>query len=55
MFQNDNNRQTLMKRVQMYEFALVEAGMFLDTHPQDREALKYHQKYSKLRAEAKAE
>ena len=45
MAQN-STRQTLMKRVQMYEFALVEANLFLDSHPDDQEALKYYSKYA---------
>ncbi len=49
-----NTRQTLMKKVQMYEFALVEANLFLDTHPQDKDALQYYNKYAKLLQEAKA-
>lgn len=53
MAQN-SNRQTLMKRVQMYEFALVEANLFLDSHPDDQEALKYYSKYAGLLQEAKA-
>ncbi len=55
MLQNNGTRQSLMKRVQMYEFALVEAGLFLDTHPNDQQALQYHSKYSKLLQDAKAE
>ena len=47
MAQN-STRQTLMKRVQMYEFALVEANLFLDSHPDDQEALKYYSKYAGL-------
>lgn len=53
MAQN-STRQTLMKRVQMYEFALVEANLFLDSHPDDQEALKYYSKYAGLLQEAKA-
>lgn len=38
----------------MYEFALVEANLFLDSHPDDQEALKYYSKYAGLLQEAKA-
>ncbi len=34
---NDN---TLMKEVQMAQFSLVETNLYLDTHPDDTEALK---------------
>jgi spore coat protein JB len=54
MAQN-SGRQTLLRRVQMYEFAVVEAGMFLDSHPENQQALNYHNKYSQLLRDAKAE
>jgi len=50
----DKMRRTLLDRVQMYEFALVEANLFLDSHPDDQEALKYYSKYAGLLQEAKA-
>lgn len=36
-----DNRETAMKRLQMTEFALIEANLFLDTHPKSAEALEY--------------
>ena len=44
----DKMRRTLLDRVQMYEFAVIEANLYLDTHPQDQDALKYHDKYDYL-------
>lgn len=35
------DREKMMKQVQMYHFAMVDASLFLDTHPTDKEALKY--------------
>lgn len=51
----DSTRQALIKRIQMYEFALTEANLFLDTHPDNQEALAYYKKYSELLQQAKAE
>ena len=51
----DNTRQALLNRVQMYEFALVEANLFLDSHPDHQEALAYYTKYSELLQQAKEE
>lgn len=43
--QSTVDRQTLMQRVQMYQFTLHEAALFLDTHPNSKEALQYYNKY----------
>lgn len=37
-------REKAMMRVQTYSFALNEANLFLDTHPDSREALDYYHK-----------
>lgn len=50
-----NNREKLLKNVQIYSFAVLEAALFLDTHPDCAEALAYYNKYKKLWEEAKAE
>lgn len=34
----------LLHEIQQCEFALVEANLYLDTHPKDQEALQYYQK-----------
>ena len=44
--QQSNIRQVLMKRIQMCEFALIEAGLFLDSHPDDQQAFKILQQTS---------
>ena len=40
-------REKLMKQLQMYHFAAIDAGLFLDTHPNDKEALNYFNKVKK--------
>ena len=44
-----NERKTLLKRLQIADFVLKEVHLFLDTHPENREALEYFKKYQKLR------
>ena len=45
-------KKDLMDKINQYSFAMNEANLFLDTHPFDREALMYFQKYRELRVEA---
>ncbi len=46
----NKNRESLMRDVQISQFALVEANLYLDTHPDDCEAMKaiidYSEKFS---------
>lgn len=51
----DKRFESLMHELQMYGFVLDEARLFLDTHPNDRDALAYYKKYSALYDEAKKE
>lgn len=41
-------RDKLLGRVRMYDFALLDVGLFLDSHPMSKEALEYYRKYSNL-------
>lgn len=50
-----NSREKLLMAVRQYSFAVLEAAMFLDTHPKCSEALAYYNKYKKLCSTAKAE
>lgn len=45
-------RERLLMTVQAYEFALVEVGLFLDTHPHDQTALAYFKQYRDLKHQA---
>ncbi len=47
-----NNRQMLLKRVQVCDFVLLETNEFLDTHPDNAEALRYFKKYQDMRKDA---
>jgi spore coat protein JB len=48
-------REALLRRIQVCDFALNDAALFLDTHPNDVEALDFYRKYSAMRREAGAE
>ena len=45
----------MLKRVQMYGFACLEAHLFLNTHPRNRQALDYYRKMSMLYRQARDE
>ena len=43
-------REVLLKRVQVCDFALNDAALYLDTHPEDADALAYYKKHLDRRA-----
>lgn len=53
------NRNEALKKVQMYSFALVDTGLFLDTHPTNKAALAFfadmQQKYVEAVADFEAQ
>jgi spore coat protein JB len=55
MNNQNNQRERLMKQMQIYSFALYETQLYLDAYPDSREALMAYNKYSKLAARAKME
>ena len=46
------SRQQLMKRVMLAGFACVDASLYLDTHPDDAEALSYFKEHNRIYQEA---
>ena len=48
-------RETLLQKVRMYDFALVDSALFLDGHPKDAAALAYHNKVTKMYDQAVAD
>ncbi len=48
------NRSGLLRAIQIADFALVEANLFLDSHPNDENALRYYGTY-KARLDALTE
>lgn len=47
-----SEREALLKRLQVCDFALYDAALFLDSHPEDPAALSYYRKYQQLREQA---
>ena len=61
MYANENvhaqmtQREQMLMMVQACEFALVEVGLFLNTHPEDQTALAYFKQYRELKHRAESE
>ncbi|MEG1448680.1 MAG: spore coat protein CotJB [Oscillospiraceae bacterium] len=49
------NKNDLLRQIQMYDFLVVEARLFLDTHPKNKQAIAYFNKYLGKRKEAEAQ
>ncbi len=47
-----NEREQLLKRVQIYSFAVTDAALFLDSHPNNAAGLEYYRRYKQLYKEA---
>lgn len=41
-------RELLMKNIMNYKFAIIELALYLDTHPNDEQALCLHNEYTKI-------
>lgn len=41
-------KNSLLKRVQMYQFCLFDIGLYLNSHPFCKEALELYEKYREL-------
>ncbi|MFZ5592414.1 MAG: spore coat protein CotJB [Bacillota bacterium] len=50
---NNSEKMALLRKIMELDFAVLEATLFLDTHPMDAAALAYHQEYSKQLKELK--
>lgn len=50
-----NEREKLLMFISEVSFALLDCAMFLDTHPDNKEALEYYHKYRCMREEAMKE
>lgn len=48
----NNERTMLLRRIQICDFAMNDAALFLDINPEDKIALNYYKKYNNLRKEA---
>lgn len=52
---NMRDKHQLMCDIRAYSFAVLEAALYLDTHPCSTCALEYYEKYNSLLMDAKAE
>ena len=43
----NNTRQKMLKEIKSYRFAIIELGLYLDTHENDEKALCLHKKYAR--------
>ena len=50
-----DNQYNAIRGVARYAFALIDAGLYLDTYPQDREALAYYEQMKAAHEAAVAE
>lgn len=48
----NNEKEKLLDIIRKTTFAVIDAQLFLDTHPNCEEALEYHRKMSKMRNDA---
>lgn len=55
MSRSEAMREDAMRKVQMYSFALVDTGLFLDTHPQNKAALMFYEQVRDEYAKAAAD
>ncbi len=46
-------REQMIMQIKSYQFAIIELGLYLDTHPDDQRALCLHRKYARELKELK--
>lgn len=44
MENNTPNKAALLREIQICQFAVIEANLYLDTHPCDQEAIRYYRR-----------
>ena len=52
MMNNNNRRESLMRKIQMYAFTAHECALYLDCHPDNQQALNKHARAVKSMKEA---
>ena len=50
---SDMTRESMINKIKCYQFAIIELGLYLDTHVDDEKALCLHRKYSRELKELK--
>ena len=46
-YKKNDTRQEMLEEIKSYRFAIIELGLYLDTHENDEKALCLHRKYAK--------
>lgn len=46
-YERDMRRQEMIDQIKSLDFAIIELGLYLDTHPDDQRALCMHREYCK--------
>ena len=49
----DELREEMIMKIKEFDFAIIELGLYLDTHPEDQKALCLHREYTKKLKELK--
>ena len=44
--ENDMTKEEMAKKLKCYRFAIIELGLYLDTHPDDEKAICLHKEYA---------
>ena len=52
---NDTDRTALLHKIQAEDFAIYEAALYLDGHPNSKKALKYYHEHKRIADMLKAE
>lgn len=47
-----NQKQVLLNRIRVCDFVLTESALYLDTHPDDAQALEFYHKHLAMRQQA---
>ena len=53
MNNRDMKRREMIEQIKCLNFAIIELGLYLDTHPEDQRALCMHRDYTKQLKELK--
>ena len=48
----NKSRQSLLRQIMEYDFALYDLALYLDTHPDDQEAMEFFREHNRLREHA---
>lgn len=50
-----SNKEQMLRDIGVLDFTLVELSLYLDTHPQDRNAMEYFNHYNRIKTQMEKE